>query len=219
MTARRAHGASTFAEDPAIPVPAARILWDEALDPGTLVVRAEPVGRPDPDAVDLDALADLLTVVGGDGRSEHAVLSDGWRRIRLDIDQGTLRRGGRVRLRYHLSGLVSVEPKLLPIRRLLALCDAGRFAPGLFPPDRRLPRWIEFLRVADARASGASYRDIALVLYGEDRTRDEWHDRGRSLHSRVRRLVAGARDMAAGGYRGLLRRKRSPGKVEARGDD
>jgi hypothetical protein len=178
-----------------------------------------PVDRPDPDAIDLDALADLLTVVGGVGRSEHAVLSDGWRRIRLDIDQGTLRRGGQVRLRYHLSGLVSVEPKLLPIRRLVTLCDAGRFAPGLFPPDRRLPRWIEFLRVADARASGASYRDIALVLYGEDRTRDEWHDEGRSLHSRVRRLVSGASDMAAGGYRDLLRRRRSPDKIEVGGDE
>jgi hypothetical protein len=93
----------------------------------------------------------------------------------------------------------------LPLRRLAAFCRGRCFAATLFPPDRRLARWLECLRIADARAAGASYRDIAIALYGEPRTQADWVGGGRSLHSRVRRLVATARTMASGGYRDLLR--------------
>lgn len=205
--ARSSAGGCTFAEDPGIGAPAARILWHEALDPGTLSVTVTPVSGPDPDAVDLDRLAPWLTVVEGRDAREHAVLSDGWRRIRVDVEAGTLREGGTVILAHRLRGLCSVEPRLLPLRRLVTLCRGGCFAATLFPSDRRMPRWIEFLRVADARASGASYQDIAAVLFGEARTRRDWHAPGRSLHSQVRRLAAGASAMAAGGYRDLLRRR------------
>ncbi|WP_267432968.1 DUF2285 domain-containing protein [Sphingomonas sp. GM_Shp_1] len=166
-----------------------------------------PASGPDPDAVNLNRLAPWLTVVEGRDAREHAVLSDGWRRIRVDVEAGTLRAGGTVILAYRLHGLCSTESRLLPLRRLVTLCRAGCFAATLFPPDRRMPRWIEFLRVADARTSGASYQDIAAVLFGEVRTRRDWHAPGRSLHSQVRRLVAGASAMAAGGYRDLLRRR------------
>lgn len=212
--ARSSAGGCTFAEDPGIGAPAARILWHEALDPGTLSVTVTPVSGQGPDAVDLDRLAPWLTVVEGRDAREHAVLSDGWRRIRVDVEAGTLRAGGTVILAYRLRGLCSAESRLLPLRRLATLCRVGRFAATLYPPDRRMRRWIEFLRVADAQASGASYQDIACTLFGEARTRRDWHAPGRSLHSQVRRLVAGARAMAAGGYRDLLRpRERGNGAL------
>ena len=186
-------------------MPNARILWTAEIDPGTLTIDVAPASSTGDDAIDLARLVPWLTVVSHGATSEHAVLSDGWRRIRLDILGGTLREASLVLFAYRLRGLQSLAPQLTPLRRLVALCQTGRFAVALHPPERRMARWTDLLRVADARADGASYRDIAVAMVGEERVRRDWHDAGRSLHSNVRRLVAGAAAMAAGGYRSLLR--------------
>ncbi|HEX4693599.1 MAG TPA: DUF2285 domain-containing protein [Sphingomonas sp.] len=132
------------------------------------------------------------------------MLSDGWHRIRIDVAAGSMLAGGSVVLHYELAGLASAAPKILPLRRLIDLCRTRRFAVSLYPADRRIERWIVALRVHDAIAAGASQSEIAHVLFGDDSS-----DAGRrsdSLRSRVRRLAAEAKRMAAGGYRSLLRR-------------
>ena len=129
------------------------------------------------------------------------MLSDGWHRVRIDIEQGSLTAGIPVVLRYLIHGVASAEPKLLPLRRLIDLIRHGRFARRLFPKDARGPRHILTLRVHDALASGASQREIGLELFGEaDAARAD------SIRSRVRRLVRESRRMAGGGYRFLMQR-------------
>lgn len=168
-------------------------------------MRALPSEAGHPDAIDPALLAPWLTIVA-DGGGEHAVLSDGWHRIRLDVDEGSLAAGGPVVLEYRLAGIRSVVPKILPLRRLLHLARQGRFALSLYPPDRRIERWVVALRVSDALVAGASHREIGRVLYGERYLRvDAGAD---SLRSRVRRLVTDARKLAAGGYRMLMTRGR-----------
>ncbi len=197
-------GGFTFAENPPKAAPDARLIWRADLDPGTLAVTAVPAGSEDPDAIDPAALAPWLSLVtGGDGR-EHAVLSDGLRHIRLDVLSGTLG-DGPVILGYCLSGRVSAAPKILPLRRLIALAGERRFLSSLFPVDPRVARWIEVLRVHDALSEGASQREIAQVLFGAERVTRDWHDGSDSLRSRVRRLAAEARRLAKGGYRFLMR--------------
>jgi hypothetical protein len=63
------------------------------------------------------------------------VLSDGYRRIRLDVDEGSLAGNGPVALQYRLHGLVSAEAEILPLRRFVHLCRRHRFARSLFAPD------------------------------------------------------------------------------------
>lgn len=165
-----------------------------------------PADAGHPDGFDRASLAPWLTVVtGADGR-EHAVLSDGYRRIRIDIDDGSLVAGAPVVLRYSLIGEVgrATDTRLMPLRRLAGFLRTGRFIPALFPAERRVERLIEVLRVADALDAGASQRDIAAALYGSDRISSDWRTASDSLRSRVRRLVREARRMAAGAYRGLL---------------
>lgn len=129
------------------------------------------------------------------------MLSDGLRRVRIDIEHGSLTAGFPVVLRYLIHGLASAEPKLLPLRRLIDLLRHRRFSRRLFPQDARAVRHILTLRVHDALTAGASQREIALELFGEaDATRAD------SIRSRVRRLVREARRMAAGGYRSLMLR-------------
>ncbi|MDQ8757463.1 DUF2285 domain-containing protein [Sphingosinicella sp. LHD-64] len=198
-------GGSPFAERPDRPAPEARLLWRAEFDRGVLAVRAAPAGRNDSGGFELARLQRWATLaVGEDGR-EHLVLSNGWRRIRLDVIEGRLLGSGRVRLHYELSGVSGLEQRLLTLRRLLALWQRGRFVHALFPPLRGLPRRLEALRVADAVADGASYREIATALFGEPVVRAQWNGPSDFLLSRVRRRAAEARRMAAGGYQALLR--------------
>jgi len=201
----RCNGGFTFAERPEVEAPDARILWRADLDPGTLTVRATPIATGHPDAVPLGALAPWLTVVT-DGTGEHAVLSDGWRHLRIDVEHGSLAAGDAVRLEYRLNGIASAEPKILPLRRLIDLCRRRRFSVSLYPPDRRVERWLLVLRVHDALSAGASQRDIARVLFADAPERGE-DRRSDSLRSRVRRLVVEARRLAGGGYRALLQQR------------
>jgi hypothetical protein len=199
----RRNGASFFAEHPARDATEARLLWHADLDPGTLSVVAIPSVAGDPDAIDPAALAPWLTLVAGRS-GEHAVLSDGRRHIRIDIEHGTLA-GGAVRLRYQLEGLATAQPKILPLRRLIDLSRHRRFLATLYPPDRRVDRWLAALRVHDALRAGTSQREITRVLFGGVGDGDE--RRADSLLSRVRRLAREARALGRGGYRQLMLRQ------------
>lgn len=183
------------------------MLWGARIDPDTLRVAALPVDAGHTDRFDPDRFARWLDIVVDPEGREHAVLSDGYRRIRIDIEEGSLASGRPVLLRYAIEGTVGLdtEARIMPLRRLAGLLRTGRFLPALFPRERRVERMIEVLRVADALGSGASQRDIAAGLFGSERVSSDWRTTSDSLRSRVRRLVREAQRMMGGGYRGLLR--------------
>ncbi|MDT8760553.1 DUF2285 domain-containing protein [Sphingomonas psychrotolerans] len=168
-----------------------------------LQVRAVPAEGSDPEAIDLARLARWMTIVRG-GDREHVALSDGWHRIRIDVVEGTLVEEGPARLDYLLSGMTRVDAHVLTLRRMLGLWRTGRFTRTLYPPEPGLPRRLETLRVGDAVVDGASYREMAVALYGAETVQAEWKGGSDFLTSRVRRRAAEARRMAAGGWRGLL---------------
>lgn len=132
------------------------------------------------------------------------MLSDGYRRIRIDVTHGTLREGP-VHLRYELHGFAGVEAKILTLRRFLALRRLGRFARYLHPPDHLAPRRVAALRVFDAVRQGVSQREIAMTLYGEKSTELGLDSGSDFLRLRVQRLVRIGRQMVSGGYLMLLR--------------
>jgi len=193
-----------FAEDPARTAPRARLFWRADLDPGALRVVARPAGPRDRYGLPIHQLRRFLSIVRDAQSQEHAVLSDGLRHIRLDVEEGTLEQGPVV-LHYVLDGLRDTAVKLETVRRLAALCLERRFSPEHFPADPYRERCILLLQVGDAVRSGASHREVAELLVGRERVRDEWQGRSDALRSRVRRLAAEARRLAAGGYRLMLR--------------
>lgn len=199
-------GGCTFAEDPCRPAPEARLIWHADLDPGTLRVTAVPALPDHADALLVEPLAPWLTVaLDRDGR-EHAVLSDGWRHIRLDVEVGSLLASPAVILHYRIAGIASAALKVLPLRRFLALTRHQRFMATLFPPEPRIDRHIDMLRVHDALEAGASQREIAEALFGRERAGSSRNGATDALRSRVRRLVADAQAMAAGGFWSLMSR-------------
>jgi len=60
------------------------------------------------------------------------------------------------------------------------------------------------LRVLDGRLAGASYREIAIVLFGRDRVESDWEAPDDHLKNRVRRAAQRGKFLMKGGYRGLL---------------
>jgi hypothetical protein len=202
----RFNGGFTFAERPDLEAPDARIIWHADIDPATLRVAVIPVDRAGPDHLEVARLAPWLSVVvDGEGR-EHAVLSDGWRHVRIDVEAGSLAENGLVLLEYRLVGLASAQSSASALRRFLQLAIHCRFGASFFPPEPQMARWTTLLRVSDALRAGASQREIARALFGEERVDQDWDGHSDSLRSRVRRLVRDARAMARGGYRFLLRK-------------
>lgn len=58
----------------------------------------------------------------------------------------------------------------------------------------------------DGKCLGASYRDIAIAIYGFERVRAEWVGPSRWMKDHVRRLYARGEELRDGGFRDLLHR-------------
>lgn len=191
------------AEDPSLAASAARIFWSPCLDTSVIEVAASRALANGCDEFDLARMPLAPTIaVSADGR-QHVSLTDGFRRIRIDVTSGSIL-DGPVRLHYQLAGIEGIEPKLLTIQRLLALIRLGRFARGLEKPEPRAARWVAMLRAYDALSEGASQREIASVLFGERRVQAEWRQDSDSLRLRIQRLVRSGETLVRGGYKALL---------------
>ncbi|MET3763136.1 DUF2285 domain-containing protein [Sphingomonas sp. UYEF23] len=169
-------------------------------------MRAAPVAPGNPDRIEPGRLRPWLSVATDRDGREHAVLSDGLHHIRLDCDGGSLAGSRPIQLHYLIRGTVSAEPVVLPLRRFLHLHRYQRFSPKLFPADARVERWLTVLRIHDAARAGASHRDIAEIVFGQDRVPPGRAWKSEALNARVDRLAREARRMAAGAYRLLLAR-------------
>ena len=200
----QAGGGFAFAISPSCPATRARLLWNAQSDASVLQVKATAALAGDADAFDLAKLSSFATLAAGPDNAEHLVLSDGYRRIRIDVLDGTLR-AGPVHLRYDLHGFVGVDARILTLRRLLTLNRLGRFARNLHPPEHLAPRWLFALRVYDATAAGASQREIAAVLYGQKSAAVSKESGSDFLRLRVQRLVRIGKRLVSGGYLALLR--------------
>jgi hypothetical protein len=192
-------------EPPGLAVPDARPVWHSATYPYVLGVRAAPAmaRQGEPDLFDPRHVRALARLIERDG-AQHLLLSDGLRCIRLDGPAGTFR-DGPVCLSFAVCGIASAEPRLLTLRRFLALCRAGRFSRGLHRAEMRARRWILMLRAWDATAAGATQRDIAETLLRPSAGGPRWRTREPSARSQAQRLVRSARALVAGGYRAFLR--------------
>ena len=204
----RRHGGFTFAEHPDLPAPEARIIWRADIDPATLPVVIANRSAPVEEGIELGRLLPWLRIATDTMGREHAVLSDGLRHLRIDIMAGSLTHArGAVLLHYEIWGSQTAARRLRTLERFLDLVRTGRFRAPLYPADPAIGRGLALLRVHDARASGASHREIGEALFGALAVEAGWEGRTDHVRQRVRRLVKSARAMAQGGYRLLMRSK------------
>ena len=186
---------------PGDPLPIA--LWRWQSDGSAPVFSVEPASAPDLAAIDLKGLDVATLVVRTADGDQHVLVSDGARRLHLAVVQGDVLAGPSV-FRFHLPALALGVGSLESLRRLVALRDTGRLEPGGAPTPAKAPRWLQILRVHDARREGASHRDIAMSLFGEARVREDWGPGSDYMRMRVQRLVRAAEQAVAGGYWALF---------------
>ena len=175
----RSSGGFTFAEDPDRAAPEARIIWHADLDPGTLRVIAVPSDPADPDSIRTDRLAPWLALATDSDGREHAVLSDGWHRIRVDVEEGSIAREEAVLLQYRLLGVTAArEPfqQSLQVGRLGTLARLGlaerlpegrwRLAEGIEDTLRRMGERGDIIRTLQraytARGIAPAAADLAI---------------------------------------------------------
>lgn len=179
------------------------VVWTAAVDPSVVTCTAEPIASNHPDAFCLDRLSLPTTTIVSATGAEHLAISDGLKRIRLDVVEGTLF-DGPVRLHYRIAGFADAESHLMTLQRLLALHRLGQFALGLHPRETKAKRWAMMLRAHDLSTAGASQREIAVELFGGSASA-EWRTRSDYLRLRIQRLLRDAGTMIDGGYLDLLR--------------
>ena len=81
---------------------------------------------------------------------------------------------------------------------------------GMSAPSNSLLRGAKpqrlglILRILDGRLAGASYREIAIVLFGRDRVERDWDQSDNHLKNCIRRAAQRGKTLMEGGYRNLL---------------
>ncbi len=139
----------------------------------------------------------VITRTNGD---EFVQIRTSDRFITLNLRGYTVTRGP-VHLTIYISGLQNARSNGLMMLRLADLTT----------PD---PRWVRYSRhrlllrdaliCLDAKQAGATYRDMALIIYGRQRTKAAWDGPSRSIKDRIRYALARGLHLRNGAYRTLL---------------
>ena len=196
-------GGFTFAEDRRSPACHARILFDPAVDPSVLVVRATRAFAGDADFYLSSFPADTVTALSQQG-VERILISNGLDRLSFEVRDGSLL-AGPVYLDLVLPRLRHSSVAVASLQHLLASSRAGTISHRPLLTGNRRHRWRSAVMAWDARAGGASQRDVGIMLFGPGRVEEEWNQFSDSLRSQVRRLLAHADGMISGGWRDMLK--------------
>lgn len=191
-------GGCDFPARPDLSALAQSVLWSPAVDPAVLTLAADSEPGSEPSTPPPDIRACRNGPEGTYAFYENTVLTQLVLRHDADPDGP-------------LVVLVPFDADTLGrIEALTRFWRAWQHQP--VPPDTRITaqrrrRLRLVLRAADGRDSGASYREIAIALYGGPRVdADPW--KTSPLRDTVIGLVESAASLIAGGYLQLLRHRR-----------
>jgi hypothetical protein len=137
-----------------------------------------------------------------DRKRSHLLLTYASLALQLLIEGADLLQGP-VSLTFITRGIAelgSAIDKLSALRRILTGSSQIRHAPGRWSTQSL--RLRDALIALDGHAAGASYREIATVIFGKERIARDWPDP--SLKDRVRRSLRRGQAYANDGYRTLI---------------
>ncbi len=179
------------------------MFWAPEADPGTVMLTATPTlsGIVPTSPADLDPVTARL---GDEGL--HIVHGAGSAAIHVLVV-------GDARPGQPLAALLPLDADAPDRLEALARLVHGLDRPPALPDTRlttqRRRRLKHMLQAVDGRTAGATYREIAEVMYGRGRVAsDPW--KSSALRDATIRLVRDGNRMIDGGYRQLLRHRRRP---------
>jgi hypothetical protein len=135
--------------------------------------------------------------------SQHLLARDRGRSLQLAVQGSSLLEPVNLRTDAIFEGQ-HLRARLAALEGLNALVNSQRLPDQLFPIDPRSRRLRHVLQALDGFLAGATYREIAVALFGEARVLADWSDARRHLFDHVRRAVQRGRYLMNGGYRSLI---------------
>lgn len=135
--------------------------------------------------------------------SEHLVVREGSRSLQLAINGASLHNPVSLHTNVLVEGRY-LHQRLSALQALNAVVSDQRFPVSLFPPDPRSRRLRHVLQALDGALAGATYRQIGVALFGEQRVEADWSDPRHHLLDRVRRAVRRGRSLMKVRYRSFL---------------
>ena len=139
-------------------------------------------------------------IVEGPANIEHLLIRTTTRSVILRL-HGAHVIDSPVVLTFQVPGLA----KARPLGALLtALPDLLSAAPRHAKQSIRQTLMRNALMALDGRRAGASYRDLAAIIYGTRVADEAWKNQNRSLKDRLHRALTFGIAMRDGGYRKLL---------------
>lgn len=150
---------------------------------------------------DLDAAVSVIAESTG---IEHVLIARRRRSIHLAV------RGASVLSPCHLLTDLRISAGRQRVR-LGAIAEFNALAAGDNPRDGRSHDCLHsnrlrfILQALDGYLAGRSQREIAELLFGAPRVRQDWGSAGGHMRDRVRRAIRRGRKLMEGGYVSLLR--------------
>ncbi|PYF03179.1 hypothetical protein BJ122_108108 [Rhodopseudomonas faecalis] len=194
-------GGCDFPADPGLSALDQPVIWSPVANPDMLILGTAPdFLRPSPSALSVD-IADGIH--GPEGAYGICGARDGVQYLILAETSAD----AQPALILPLDG--DLPDRLEAILRLWQMLAAKpvRRDSRMTPYQRR--RFRLMMQAADGNANHATYREIAIAIYGEARVRAEpW--KTSALRASVIALVRSAAALIDGGYRDLLRHRRKP---------
>ena len=182
----------------------ANVFWHRTVSREVLPVissRAPHAGHAE--RIPLNQLQCRVTIQTGRDGDQHILFAEEGRFFQLEVHGLQGLENVRLTTEIVLSPRQAAA-RVQALRRFSDMSTHRRLRTFLYPSDKRAARLARLLQVLDGWNARASYRDIALVIFGEERVSADWRDPGAHLRDHLRRALRSGRALMMSGYRGLL---------------
>lgn len=186
--------------DPHEPAPTANVFWSPDALPLTLSGTAARAPNGDLCLARLSGVRHLMIDAKG---TQHLKFTSDRRTLSVILD-GAAVAVAPARVVFHVDGLECLERARDGLAALIDILrhnierseDSQWTATSLALRDA--------LIALDGHRVDATYRDIATVIFGAERTGEAWRSASTALKDRIRRALKRGVELVAGGYRELL---------------
>lgn len=186
--------------DPNVPEPTANIFWSP--DALSLALSGTATRAPNSDLC-LERLPGVPQLMIDARGLQHLKLTSDRQTLSVILD-GAAVAVAPVRVILHIDGFEHIErvsDGLATLGGILRHSIEG-LEDGTWTATSLAMR--DALIALDGHQARASYREIATVIFGAERTAEAWRGASTALKDRIRRALKRGLEMAAGGYRELL---------------
>lgn len=135
---------------------------------------------------------------------EHVRIRHGTQSLQLLCHGLTLLTHEDHLLCYEIEGLRHINAQTHTLQRFYALYVKQHLPRRLYEILTRTERLTFILRALDVHLQDATYREIAEILFGIKRVKEDWSNPNNCLRDQTRRAVRMGEDLMQGGYKKFL---------------